>query len=91
MPKHHYYAVMLTAQYFKKLRLGNMGSGIILLFLAIQPTSMRKYDFQIDTNFSRILRVTKANIMKKESSNHGNSTGKYYSFGNKGSYKKVGN
>ena len=72
-----------------KLRLGNTGSGIILLFLAIQPTTMRKYDFPIDINFSRILRATKANIMKKGASNHYNSTGKYYSFGNKGSYKKL--
>ena len=32
----------------------------------------------------------KANVVKKGASNHNNSTGKYYSFGNKGAYELMG-
>ena len=45
----------------------------------------------IDTNFSDILRAINANIIKKGVVNNYNSTGNYCSFGNKVSYKKIGN
>ena len=75
----------------KKVKIGGKVSGIVLLFLAIQSREMRKYIMLIDTNLSYILRATKANIMKKGAASHYNSTGNYYYFGNKDSYKKVGN
>ena len=45
----------------------------------------------MDEGFSIMLGKTKNNIMKKGDANHHNSTGKYYSFGNKGAYKLVAN
>ena len=52
---------------------------------------MLKYDKNLYNDFSTIIGKTKDNIMKKGKANHHNSQGKYYSFGNKGAFKLIGN
>ena len=74
-----------------KLDRDEMGSGIVLLFLAILPQVVSKHNPPIQPDLFNILQETKSNIMKRGGANHCNSTGYYYSFGNKGSYERVGN
>ena len=67
------------------------GSGIVLLYLAIAPASKTNYDMDMGSKFASLIKRTKPNIMKKGAANHHNSTGCYYSFGNKGAFHREGN
>ena len=66
-------------------------SGIVLLYLAIAPASKTNYDMDMGSKFASLIKRTKPNIMKKGAANHHNSTGCYYSLGNKGAFHREGN
>ena len=44
----------------------------------------------VDEKFANYMKRTKVNIMKKGAANHYNSTGCYYSFGNKCAFQREG-
>lgn len=67
-------------------------TGVVVLFFGVVPPPTKiKYKMEMNKSFAETIAKTKNNITKKGAANHHNSTGKYYSFGNKGAYKIVNN
>ena len=66
------------------------GYGKVSLFLGIVPAGKNVYHMSLDQELATILKKTKDNVTKKGAANHHNSTGRHYSFGNKGAYKCIG-
>ena len=63
---------------------------IVLKFFASVAPRTPSYNMDFDATFLKNIRKRKENIIKARLDHYG-STGYYFSFGNKGSYERVGN
>ena len=62
-------------------------SGYVILMIGKIPNIQKSPDDFWDEEFETLLKKNKTNIMNNQ--NHFGSSGQYYAFGNKGSYKKI--
>ena len=62
-------------------------SGYVILMIGKIPNIQKSPDDFGDEDFETLLKKNKTNIMNNQ--NHFGSSGQYYAFGNKGSYKKL--
>lgn len=58
--------------------------------MAIVLVNWNKYKMEMNSNVSNIFKKTKKNKMNSKANKHYNSTGQYYSFGDKGAFKSIG-
>ena len=72
---------------------GGQGSGIVLLFLCVFPPSNKTKLNGINWNDEAAakLKFAKNNVLMSSKGKHFDSTGEYYSFGNKGNFGMVNN
>ena len=66
-------------------------SGLLVLFFAKLGEKEKNETNLFDERLHSKIKCCKSNIFVKGKSNHFDSSGYYYSFGNRASYKKIGN
>lgn len=65
-------------------------SGVVLLFIVVFDTDINERHFSWTDEHYNKLKYSKNNILASSKSKHFNSTGQYYSFGNKGNFGMIG-